>query len=149
MPSRWDHLFEQKPVALMDHLAEEVSTLLATDLKKWPLPLVEIDLEAGKAFTPWALGEEPRPSPVVFHEGFKLARWDLCHETEAYDDYFRNQRWAELGLTAHDKPALMFLGRWLLDQLTALREATQNRVNRSGLLRILERTEKKWAQDAH
>jgi len=148
MPSRWDFLYDQKPVPLAQHLSDEVAKLLSADLDRWPLPLSELDLEAGREFRALAMGEVARPAAQVFHEAFQLARWDLTHEVEAYDEYMRNRRWLERGLAPQDKPALLFVGRWLLDQMTSLREATQGRIRRADLLKILEATEKKWGQAA-
>jgi hypothetical protein len=143
MASRWDLLFDQKPVPILEHLCEEVSKLLAKELAKWPLAVQDLDLDVGGAVAPWVLGEVPRPGDRVFREAFRLARWDLAHEVDAYDDYMRNQRWSAVGLTAEDKPALLFISRWLLEQLTSLREATEGRVKRRELLDILERTERR------
>jgi hypothetical protein len=142
MASRWDLLFEIKPVPILEHLVSEASKLLANDLRRWPLPVQELDLETGKKFAALATGQAPRPADGVFREAFRLARWDLGHELSAYDEYMRNERWAQAGLVPSDKPALLFVSRWLLDQMTSLREATEGRVQKHALLELLDRTER-------
>jgi hypothetical protein len=143
MPSRWDHLFDLKPVPLMDQLLEEVARLLAKDLEKWPPPVQELDLDVGGQFTPLLTGEVPRPGPAVYDEALKLSRWELAREFEAYDEYMRNKRYLERGLAPTDRTTLLFLSRWLVEMLLGLGEATQGRVNRSRMQQCLDRLESK------
>lgn len=142
MPSRWDYLFERKPVPLMEHLLEEVARLVAKELARWP-PAVELDEATGARFAPLLGPDAPRPAPEVFREAFRLARWELQRELEAYDDYLRNRRWLERGLAPGDRLALELISRWLLEQLLALGEATEGRVNRRLMLDCLERIERR------
>jgi hypothetical protein len=139
MPSRWDHLFDRKPVSLTEHLVEEVSKLLAADLAQWPLPVQELDVATGRAFAPLLDAKSARPSDPVFTEAVRLARWDLERQVDASDDYVRNRRWMEHGLTPEDKLALLFISRWLVEQLLALREATEGRISRKMLVDCLDR----------
>jgi hypothetical protein len=141
MPSRWDYLFETRPVPLIDHLLEEVAKLLAKDLDRWPPPVQELDLELGARFTPMLTGEVPRPARAVYTEALRLSRWELEREFDAYDDYMRNKRYLERGLAPTDRTTLLFLNRWLVDQLLGLGEATEGRVNRKRMLQCLERLE--------
>jgi hypothetical protein len=139
VPSRWDLLLDRKPVDLQEHLVEEVSKLLAADLDGWPLPIQELDLETGRRFSGLVTGEVPRPAEAVFTESFRLARWELEREVAAVDDYMRNERWAQAGLAPADKPALLFISRWLTEQLLSLSEATEGRVKRPRLVDCLDR----------
>jgi hypothetical protein len=143
MSSRWDYLFDQKPVELAEHLLEEVAKLLGEDLAAWPLPIQELDLETGRAFAPLLEPDFPRPNEAVFAEAFRLARWELEREIDAIDEYMRNRRWEERGLAPGDKLALLFISRWLVEQLLALREATQGRLSRPALVDGLERTRRR------
>lgn len=138
-PSRWDYLFERKPLPLMEHLLAEVARLLAQELSRWPLPVAELDLSTGSQFAPLLAPDSRRPSPEVFEEAFRLARLELERELEAYQDYLHNRRFLERGLSPEDKPALLFISRWLLEQLLGLGEATEGRVNRARMLDCLER----------
>jgi hypothetical protein len=140
MPSRWDHLFDRKPVSLSEHLVEEVSKLLATDLAGWPLPVQELDLATGRAFAPFLDANSERPREEVFTQAVRMARWDLEREVDAADDYVRNRRWMEHGLAPDDKLALLFVSRWLVEQLLAVQEATEGRVSRKMLVDCLDRT---------
>jgi hypothetical protein len=141
MASRWDYLFETKPVPMMDHLLEEVAKLLAKDLQQWPPPVQEVDLEVGAQFAPLFTEPTPRPAEAVYDEALRLSRWELERELGAYDDYMRNKRYLERGLAPTDKLPLLLLNRWLVDQMLGLGEATEGRVNRRLMLQCLERLE--------
>lgn len=143
MPSRWDHLFDLKPVTLLEQLLEEVARLLAKDLQQWPPPVQELDLDTGGAFAPLFTAPSRRPAPAVYTEALRLARWELTHETDAYDDYMRNKRYLERGLGPDDRTPLLFLGRWLTEQMAGLGEATEGRVKRKHMLECLDRLESK------
>jgi hypothetical protein len=141
MASRWDYLFEAKPIPMMDHLLEEVAKLLAKDLEVWPPPVQEIDLDAGGQFAKLLLEPGPKPSWRVYTEALKLARWDLTREFDAYDDYMRNNRYLELGLAPTDRLPLLFLSRWVVEQMLGLGESTQGRVTRKLMQQCLDRLE--------
>ncbi len=141
--SRWERLLDQKPIPVREHLIEETSQLLARELARWPLAVEELDLATGRDVAELLAPEAPRPDARVFREALRLARWDLGRETDAYDDYMRNARFTSAGLTAKDRPALLFIGRWLLEQLFALGEATDGRLRRADLTAILDRVERR------
>ena len=142
MASRWERLLDQKPIPLLDHLISEVAKLLVKDFGRWPLTIEELDLSTGQGFAELLSGDKPRPRDEVYAEAFKLARWELSRELDAYDDYMRNRRWLERGLTPEDKPALLLLSRWLVEQMLGLGEATEGRVKRPQMLTCLERMER-------
>ena len=141
MPSRWDYLLETKPVRIIDQLQEEVAKLLAKDLAKWPPPVEEIDLDIGGAFAPIFLEAPKRPSPAVYDEAMRLAHWELAREFDAYDDYMRNKRYLERGLASADRLALLFLNRWLVEQMLGLGESTEGRVSRPIMRKILDKVQ--------
>ncbi len=138
MSARWDHLLDTKPIPLLDHLLGEIAKLIAKDLSTWPLPVGEIDPATFAQFRPLFEEGAPRPSPEVYRESARLARWELERDHAAYDDYMRNRRWLEHGLAAGDKNALLLISRWLVEQLLALGESTSGRVDRKGMLQCLE-----------
>jgi hypothetical protein len=139
-PNRWESLLSAKPIPLVEHLLEEISKLLSKELGTWPPPIESLDEQAGKGFRPIFSGEGARPSLSAYEQSFRLARWELARDFEAYDDYLRNRRWLEKGLAAGDKPALLCLSRWLVERMLALREETQGRISRQQLIDCLERT---------
>jgi hypothetical protein len=139
MSNRWERLLEQKPVPLLEHLLEEVTRLLRQELQAWPLSIQELDTATGARFADFLTGEAKRPAPEVFSEALRLSQWDLERATERVDDYFKNRRYLEAGLTDADRPALLFVSRWLLEQLLSLSEETSGRVKRTDLLRVLGR----------
>ncbi len=139
MSTRWERLLDQKPRPLLEHLLEEVARLLHRELQAWPLSIQELDTTTGGRFADFLTGDAQRPLKEVFSEALRLARWDLERATERSDDYFKNRRYQEAGLTDADRPALLFVSRWLLEQLLSLQEATSGRVKRTDLLRVLDR----------
>src|SRR5690606_40720214 len=95
----------------------------------------------GAAFAPLFEPDALSPHPAIYPEAQKLACLSLSRELEAYDDYLRNRRYLEAGLPEGDRTALLFLVRWLEEQMLALREATEGRIKRPQLVKCLERAE--------
>ena len=138
MPSRWEHLLERKPIPIIDHLVEEVSKLFAESMRAWPL---EVD-DAEPATLALLVAHPKRPDDALFREAFRLARWDLGREFEAFDDYIRNMRFVEMGVPVDSRPLLLFLSRFMTEQALGLNEATEGRIDRRRMLQVLERTER-------
>jgi len=142
MSKRWERVLDQKPIPLLEHLLDEVARLLGKELLGWPLGVEELDVATGGGFVDLLAADAPRPPKEVFTEALRLARWDLERSTDAVDDYFRNRRYREAGVTDADRPALLLVTRWLLEQLLSLGEATMGRVKRSDMARVLNRLER-------
>lgn len=142
MSTRWERLLEQKPIPLLEHLLDEVAHLLHQELQAWPLNVQELDTATGGRFVDFLSGDTPRPPPETFAEARRLTRWDLERATEATDDYFRNRRYLLAGVDEAQRAALLFLSRWLLEQLLSVAEATSGRLKRPDLLRVLDRLER-------
>ncbi|MFZ5468771.1 MAG: hypothetical protein ACOZIN_04970 [Myxococcota bacterium] len=143
MASRWDYLLDTKPIPLVEHLLEEVSKLITQELARWPPEVAELDLATGQQFAPLFEPGRARPAATVYREAFTLARWELQRELRAVDEYMRNERWRERGLASEDKRALLFLTRWLVEQLLGLGEATEGRLKRPQLVDCLTRIERR------
>ncbi len=141
---RWDLLLDQKPKPIREHLLDEVAQLMAGELERWPLPLGDFDLESLKAFAPLMEPDAPRPPRAAYEEAFRLTRWELARELEACDEYFRNRRWEERGLPREARTSLLFLSRWMVEQMLSLGEATGGKINRSGMRQCLERIEHRF-----
>jgi hypothetical protein len=139
-PTKWDLILGQRPVPLVDHLLEEVSKLFAKDLSSWPPQIEAFGAATGHNIAELLANSPERPDIKLYAEAFRLTRLDLSRELDAYDDYLRNQRWVEAGLEVKDKAMLLFISRFVAEQLLALGEATEGRVNRTKLLEVLERT---------
>ncbi|MDP1823029.1 MAG: hypothetical protein Q8L48_07300 [Archangium sp.] len=141
-PSKWDLILEQKPIPLLSHLLEEVAKIFAKDLATWPPHVEDFDPVTGRKLAD-LLAEAPlAPDPRLYVEAFVLTRFDLARELAASDDYLRNQRWMASGLGAKDRGMLLFLSRFMAEQLLGLAEATEGRVTRKHLLDVLDRTER-------
>lgn len=141
---RWEHLLAQKPRPLIEHLLDEAAKLLANDLKQWPPPIEELEGTAGPSFREIATGERLQPPIEAYRQSFQLARWELLRDFAAYDDYIRNQRWTERGLTPGHRADLLYLSRWMVEKLLSLREQTQSRISREQLVACLERAQKRF-----
>lgn len=144
MHNRWDRILDIKPVPVVEHLLAEASRLLAADLSNWPLEVLDIDASTGAAVAT-LLAQPTRPGPGVFRQAIQLTRWDLGRDFEAIDDYWRNERLTEAGLTMAAKPMVLFLSRFITEQLLAFGEATSGRVTRARLLDVLARIERHLA----
>jgi hypothetical protein len=142
MSSRWERVLEQKPVPLEQHLLDEAARLLLAELGRWPLPVEEIDLRTGGELVGLLGPEAPRPSPQVFPAALRLVRWELGREHAAYDEFMRNRRYQEVGIPERERPVLLLVSRWVLEQLLSLSEATRGRVDRHALLGLVDRLER-------
>ena len=60
----------------------------------------------------WMLLTSVTPREALFKPPFRLVRWELSRELDAYDEYMRNRRFLDAGLSAEDKTALLFLSRF-------------------------------------
>jgi hypothetical protein len=145
---RWERVLEQKPVSLQEHLLDEAAKLLLVELRQWPLPVEEIDEHTGAGIAEFLAPDSPRPSPAVLGAALKLARWDLEREHDAYDDFMRNARYQEAGITERERALLLFVSRWVLEQLLSLSDATHGRIDRHALLRLLDRLDAGLARSA-
>ncbi len=141
-PSKWDLILSTRPVPLVDHLLEEVSKIFARDLAVWPPRVEDFDPQTGGQLRSLLIEAPLVPDPRLFVEAFALTRLDLERDLDAYDDYMRNHRWLTTGLTAKDKGMLLFLSRFMAEQLLGLAEATEGRLTRPHLLDVLSRTER-------
>lgn len=141
MNDRWDAFLASRPVPLVDHLLEEVAKLIARDLSSWPPPVGEWDAQTGAGFATLFEPDAPAPHPGIYPEATRLACLSLQRDLEAYDESLRNRRYLEAGVPERDRTALLFLVRWLEEQMLSLGEATQGRIKRSQMVRCLKRAE--------
>jgi hypothetical protein len=139
-PSKWDLVLGARPQPIVEHLVAEVAKLFARDLAAWPPEVEAFDDATGAKLRDLLAASPARPAPSLYEEAFRLTRLDLSREFDALDDYWRNQRWLSAGLAASDKGMLLFLSRFVTEQLLALGEATDGRINRSRMLDVLDRT---------
>jgi hypothetical protein len=142
--SRWDFLYSLKPVPIAEHFVEEVSKIVAKDLATWPLTVDEWTTDADAArFGPLLEAGSARPGPKVWTAAFRLARLELMREFEQVDDFMRNERWRELVAAGREMDLMLFLSRYLTEQMLAIAEATQGRLKRPELVDLLLRAERR------
>ncbi|HZJ53803.1 MAG TPA: hypothetical protein VFD38_06655 [Myxococcaceae bacterium] len=142
MSNRWERILDQKPVPLEQHLLDEAARLLLGELAHWPLPVEEVDARTGAGMLELLGPDSPRPSAAVLPAALRLVRWELDREHQAYDDYMRNRRYQADGIPEGERPALLLVSRWVLEQLLSLSEATGSRVDRRALLGVVDRLER-------
>lgn len=147
-PTRWDLILETKPKPVIEHVLDEVAKLFASDLGAWPPKIEAFDEVTGRGLELLVSESPKRPDPTVYQQAFYLTRLDLARQREAHDDYLRNQRWLSAGLAAKDKGMVLFLSRFMAEQLLALGEATDGRVDRPRMLDVLGRTERLFLKEA-
>ncbi len=143
MASRWERLLDSKPIPILEHLLEEVSKLFAEDLSRWPLDVDDYTGASGAAIATLLRETPVRPRSAVWREAIRLARWDLEREFDAYDDYMRNERWRAKELTEKERALMVFFSQYMIEQLLGLKEATEDRVDRRGILDVLTRVERR------
>jgi hypothetical protein len=143
MTSRWDLLLDKKPVPLIEHLLDEAAKFFTDQLSAWPPELLELDLPTGRETAALIEATPKRPRDQIWHEAFELARWDLNRDFEIFDEYMRNRRYLEKGLSEAERPLVLFLSRLLTEHALGLNEATQGKVNREKMVELLHRTEKR------
>ncbi len=143
MSSRWDRLLDLKTLTLVDALMAEASKVLAEELLgSFPPPVEGLDLAVAREFSGiFAPDAEPPPAIASRREAIRLARWDLAREFDAFDDYIRNRRYREHGLEEEHRTAVLFLCRWLVEQMLTLGDSTNGRVTRKDMLAGLDRLE--------
>jgi hypothetical protein len=142
--ARWDRLLDLKPVPLAEQLLEEASRLLAQELSAWPPSIDSWESPTDEArFGPLLAQGAPAPEPAVFAAAFHVARLELSRELEAIDDYHRNERWRAFAAPGRAVDQLLFLERYLTEQMLAIGEATNGRIKRAQLVDLLARAERK------
>jgi hypothetical protein len=145
-PSKWDLVLDRKPIPLIEHLLLEVAQVFGDELLMWPPPVDEFDAVSGTDMSSIFSEPQPRPSLPLYVEAFKLARMELERNFEASAEYFRNNRHLEMGLSRNEKPMLLFVLRYTVEQLLALAEATEGRIKRAQLGALLDNIERYFVQ---
>jgi len=142
--ARWDFLYETKAVTLTEHFVEEVSKIVAKDLSSWPPPVEEwTKPEDATRFGPLVAPGSPPPPPGVVAAAFKLARLELMREFEQIDDFMRHERWRDGVAPGREVDLMLFVSRYLTEQMLAIAEATEGRIKRPQLVDLLLRTERR------
>ncbi len=144
MASRWDYIYDLKPVALHEHFIQEAAKLLVDELKAWPLDISEWSSGADEArYRELMLPESPRPDDKVYAAAFLLASLELQREYEQIDDFMRNERWRAYTPPGRDYDAMQLLSKYLMEKMLAIIEATEGRIKRQQLVDLLARAEKR------
>jgi hypothetical protein len=145
MPSRWDFVYDRKPVALEEHLLDEAAKVIAAELSSWPPPVSEWNLPGDEArFSRLLEPGSRRPDPRAFTAAFHLARLELSREVLQIDGFMRNERWREFTDAGDGYEGMILISRYLTEQMLALGEATEGRLERAKLVSCLTQTERRF-----
>lgn len=146
MSSRWDWLYDLKAVSLEEHLVGEIGKNLAGRLAHWPPEVWGWSSEADRGrFEPLVAPGSLPPSDAVFAQAFRLARWEMERDYEAIDDYMRRESWRGASLGPQNLDSLVFLYKYLTEEMLAVSDATEGRIGRKALVRCLEEAERRLA----
>ena len=122
---RWDRFYDARSITGEDMLAQELVKTLVGDLAIWPPPVNEWhDEKTRRRFEPILAPECPRPSSAIFRAAFQLARWELERDYDAIDEFYRNDRGAQVATDARENLCLIFLHRWLTDSMLEIIEVS-------------------------
>ena len=136
---RWARFHEARSITALEMLQDELVKQLTQELSGWPLPTGVWHDERLRARFEAVLSDDcPRPGPAIFRAGLQLAVWEMEREFEAIDEFYRNDRAAELSGDERERLALVFLHRWLTDSLLELLEVVE-RLKRPHLVDCLRR----------
>jgi hypothetical protein len=136
---RWSRFFEPRALTPVEMLQDALVKELTPELERWPLPVMEWHDPALEArFAPLRDPACPRPCSAAFKAAFQLAVWELEREYEAIDEFYRNDRAAQLTADPREALALVFVHRWLTDSMLELLEVTP-RLRRADLIHVLRR----------
>lgn len=150
-PSKWEHILEHglKPKAIDAQLVDEAAKLLAKELEEeFPPEVGELEGEAAR-FKPLFEAPRTRPGDDVFRAAFQLARLELLREYDELDLYMKQERYRPLAPSERDRLAMLFLARWLTEQLYTLKEQLQTPLSRARLAEIVEQTERRLLGARH
>jgi hypothetical protein len=136
---RWARFHEARRITALEMLQDEVVKELVRELGGWPLPVaVWHDERLRERFEPVQDPACPRPGPAIYRAALQLTVWEMEREFEAIDEFYRNDRAAELSGDARERLGLVFLHRWLTDSMLELLEAVE-RLKRPHLVECLRR----------
>ena len=142
MSNRWERLLDQKPVTLRQHLLDEAARCCSSSSGDGRCPSRRSTRRPEDGWWSFSRPDSPRPSAAVFPAALRLVRWELGRDHEAYDEYMRNRRYQETGIPEGERPALLLVSRWVLEQLLSLSDATGGRVDRRALVGVVDRLER-------
>ena len=143
MSSRWDWLYDVRSVPLTDYVLDEVAKKLRDRLADWPVQVLEWNSEGDRIrFSPLVAPDSAPPDFYTFREAFRLASWELSREYEAIDSYMRREEWKNAGIGPDGYDLLVFLDRYLTEEMLAVLDVTEGRIGRRDLVRCLDKAEK-------
>jgi hypothetical protein len=138
---RYEPLLETKPIsveqALVDLLAKELCEMCRT----FPPQDDAVDWhdEHLRRRVGGRLKELPTPGPDLVDLVAQLIVWDLQHETEAIDHFFRNRRYGDVCPTQDHVDTLQILWRVGFDALLERKEETHHPLTRADLVTAAHR----------
>ena len=141
MPSRWDHLLEQKPQELRDYVLDRVADQLARDVRDFPPPIEEWLDDALRARYARVLARLGKPELDTMRVACELARREMLREYELIDRFCRSPEYKRLLPNELEEQTAHFLTRYLVDSALTFQEQTQGKFRRAELVALMEKIE--------
>ncbi|MCC7071094.1 MAG: hypothetical protein IT383_07220 [Deltaproteobacteria bacterium] len=144
---RYEPILEARPRAgedvVKDLIAQEVVELYerfppAEHEVLWEDPALERRFRG-------RLAELPHLDTAMIEALSRIVAWDLDHEAEAIDHYFRNERHRDAAPTPAHVDALHLLWRTVVELLYARKEECRDLLKRGDLVDIVERARLRFA----
>lgn len=138
---RWDHLADQKPVALKEYVLDRVAAELARHLRAFPPPLDDWTCAALRARYAGVLERPGPPERDTWRVACEIARLELLREVEAIDAFFAGPASRALLPNALEEQSAHFVARFLVEAALAFQERAQGKFDRADLVRLVEKVE--------
>lgn len=138
---RYEPILEARPRAGEDVVKDLIAQEVAELYQRFPPGEHEVaweDAALERRFR-GRLAELPHLDGAMVDALSRVVTWDLDHETDAIDHYFRNERHRDAAPTPAHVDALHLLWRTVLEHLYARKDECQGALKRADLIDIVER----------
>lgn len=143
MPSRWDHILDQKPQELRDYVLDQVADQLARDVRDFPPPIEEWLDDALRARYARVLSRLGKPELETMRVACELARQEMLREYELIDRFCRSPEYKRLLPNELEEQTAHFITRYLVDSALTFQEHTQGKFRRAELVALMEKIEER------
>lgn len=144
---RYEPILEAKPRAGEDVIKDLIGKELVDLYESFPPAEHEVaweDAALERRFR-GRLAELPRLDSAMVDALSRVVTWDLDHENEAIEHFFRNELHREAAPTPAHVEALHFVWRTVVEHLYTRKEECQGALKRKDLVDIVERARQRYA----
>jgi hypothetical protein len=150
MANPYEWLYEREAQPLKEFVLDEVAKVLAKAVEEFPPPIESWEREDLRVrFEPLLTTFAGRPPLSVVREALKLYRLELARDVEGIDEYMRNDRWLQAGLSEQERELAVFLWQFWTEQTLAFKDYAGSKFRWSELTgladRMNERLVERWS----